>query len=57
MKSGVFVVPGAARFLCGSVVFVEGGSDACFRADDWPRAVPLRRLPTYLCRFRGPGVA
>jgi NAD(P)-dependent dehydrogenase (short-subunit alcohol dehydrogenase family) len=26
----------AADFMCGSVVFVDGGSDAILRADDWP---------------------
>lgn len=51
----VFMLSGSARFLCGSVVFVDGGSDAYFRPDDWPRAVPLRRLPGYLRRFRGSG--
>ncbi|MGY5309319.1 SDR family oxidoreductase [Nocardia gipuzkoensis] len=51
----VFMLSGSARFLCGSVVFVDGGSDAYFRADDWPRAVPLRRLPGYLRRFGGSG--
>ncbi|ORM34108.1 NAD-dependent epimerase [Williamsia sp. 1135] len=47
----VFMLSDAADFLCGSVIFVDGGSDAYFRADDWPRAVPLRRLPPYLLRF------
>jgi hypothetical protein len=32
-------------------VFVDGGTDAHFRAGDWPRAVPARRLPSYLVRF------
>ena len=48
----VFMLSGSADFLCGSVVFVDGGSDAFFRADDWPRAVPARRLPSYLWRSR-----
>jgi len=34
------------------VVFVDGGSDAYFRPDDWPRAVPTRRLLSYLRRTR-----
>lgn len=47
-----FMLSDSADFLCGSVVFVDGGSDAYFRADDWPNAVPARRLPSYLRRFR-----
>lgn len=42
----------AADFMTGSVVFVDGGTDAFFRADDWPRAVPLRSLPSYVRRMR-----
>ncbi|MEZ0363065.1 SDR family oxidoreductase [Mycobacterium sp. pUA109] len=48
----LFMLSEAADFLCGSVVFVDGGSDAYFRADDWPRAVPARRLLGYLLRMR-----
>lgn len=48
----VFMLSGSADFLCGSVVFVDGGSDAYFRADDWPRAVPARGLVPYLWRTR-----
>ncbi|VBA45652.1 SDR family oxidoreductase [Mycobacterium attenuatum] len=47
-----FLLSDSADFLCGSVVFVDGGSDAYFRADDWPKPVPARRLPGYLVRFR-----
>jgi NAD(P)-dependent dehydrogenase (short-subunit alcohol dehydrogenase family) len=25
-----------ARFFCGSVIFIDGGTDAFLRADDWP---------------------
>ncbi|MFV8051638.1 SDR family oxidoreductase [Mycobacterium sp. 48b] len=46
-----FMLSDSADFLCGSVVFVDGGSDAFFRPQDWPRAVPVRRLPQYLWRF------
>jgi NAD(P)-dependent dehydrogenase (short-subunit alcohol dehydrogenase family) len=48
----VFMLSDAADFLCGSIVFVDGGSDAYFRADDWPRPVPARRLWSYLRRTR-----
>jgi len=48
----VFMLGPSARFLCGSVVFVDGGSDAWFRADDWPRPVPLRALRRYFKRMR-----
>lgn len=48
----VFMLSDSADFLCGSVVFVDGGSDAYFRADDWPRPVPAKGLPSYLWRTR-----
>ena len=48
----VFMLSESASFLCGSVIFVDGGSDAYFRADDWPRPVPLRRIAVYLRRMR-----
>ncbi|GAA2364154.1 SDR family oxidoreductase [Saccharopolyspora halophila] len=48
----VFMLSDAADFLCGSVIFVDGGSDAYFRADAWPQSVPLRALLRYLRRMR-----
>lgn len=48
-----FMLSDAADFLCGSVVFVDGGTDAYFRSDDWPAAVPTHRIPGYLRRFKG----
>jgi len=48
----LFMLSDAADFLCGSVVFVDGGTDAYFRADDWPRPVPLYGLLPYLKRFK-----
>ncbi|MBS9534476.1 SDR family oxidoreductase [Mycobacterium sp. M1] len=48
----LFMLSDAAEFLCGSVIFVDGGSDAYFRADDWPTAVPVRRAVRYLLRMR-----
>jgi NAD(P)-dependent dehydrogenase (short-subunit alcohol dehydrogenase family) len=47
-----FMLSDSADFLCGSVIFVDGGTDAYFRADDWPKPVPARRLLGYLRRFR-----
>jgi NAD(P)-dependent dehydrogenase (short-subunit alcohol dehydrogenase family) len=49
-----FMLSDSADFLCGSVVFVDGGTDAYFRADDWPNALPAHRLFGYLRRFRTP---
>lgn len=48
-----FMLSDSADFLCGSIVFVDGGTDAYFRADDWPKAVPAHRLFRYLRRFKG----
>ena len=48
----VFMLSDAADFLCGSVVFVDGGSDAYFRAGDWPKPVPVYRLLPYFMRFK-----
>lgn len=50
----LFMLSDAAEFLCGSVIFVDGGTDAYFRADDWPKAPPAHGLPGYLRRFRRP---
>lgn len=36
-----FMLSPAARFACGSVVFVDGGSDAVLRTDDWPRSFEM----------------
>jgi NAD(P)-dependent dehydrogenase (short-subunit alcohol dehydrogenase family) len=47
----VFMLSDSADFLCGSVVFVDGGSDAYLRADDWPKRVGIVGLPRYLMRF------
>ncbi|PND59530.1 NAD-dependent epimerase [Mycobacterium sp. ENV421] len=49
----VFMLSDSADFLCGSVLFVDGGSDAYFRSDDWPGPVPARRLVPYLRKFKG----
>jgi NAD(P)-dependent dehydrogenase (short-subunit alcohol dehydrogenase family) len=35
-----YLVSGEATFFCGSVLFVDGGSDAAVRAEDFPSARP-----------------
>ncbi|WP_166555116.1 SDR family oxidoreductase [Mycolicibacterium sp. CBMA 226] len=47
-----FMLSESADFLCGSVIFVDGGTDAYFRPDDWPKGVPLRDIPRYVWRHR-----
>lgn len=32
----IFMLSPAARFACGSVIFVDGGADAMIRSDAWP---------------------
>lgn len=36
-----FLLSPAARFACGSVVYVDGGTDALTRPDDWPRTFTM----------------
>ena len=36
-----FLLSPVARFACGSVVYVDGGTDALLRTDDWPRSFTL----------------
>lgn len=48
----MFMLSDAADFLCGSEDFVDGGSDAYFRADVWPRVVGLPAIYRCLKRMR-----
>jgi NAD(P)-dependent dehydrogenase (short-subunit alcohol dehydrogenase family) len=43
----------AADFMCGSVVFVDGGTDAHFRGDDWPKTIPLHKMLSYIQHYPG----
>jgi Dehydrogenases with different specificities (related to short-chain alcohol dehydrogenases) len=43
----IFMLSPAANFMCGSVVFLDGGTDAYFRAGDWPRPIPAEDMPHY----------
>jgi len=47
----LFMLSDAADFLCGSVIFVDGGSDAYFGPDDWPTTLPATGLARYLWRM------
>ena len=31
----------SADFMCGSLVFVDGGSDALIRPNDWPKSLSI----------------
>ena len=37
----VFMLSPAARFACGSVIFVDGGADAMIRSDTWPETFSM----------------
>lgn len=47
----IFMLSPAANFMCGSVIFLDGGTDAYFRANDWPRAIPQEEVPDYLAKI------
>ena len=42
----------AADFMAGSVITVDGGTEALLRPTDWPAPLPLRRVPRMLRALR-----
>lgn len=46
----------AADYLTGSVITIDGGTEALIRAGNWPNAVRNRSLPRYAYRMLRPGV-
>ncbi|MFG1779365.1 SDR family oxidoreductase [Micromonospora sp. NPDC049048] len=47
-----FMLSPAADFLCGSVIFLDGGSDAWFRTDDWPASTGPAGVLRYVRRAK-----
>jgi NAD(P)-dependent dehydrogenase (short-subunit alcohol dehydrogenase family) len=48
----MFMLSDAAEFLCGAVIFLDGGSDAYFRSDHWPSPLSVVGTPRYLLRAK-----
>lgn len=53
----VLMLSPAADFLCGSVIYVDGGTDAYFRADAWPSSSSVASIPKWFLRMRAFGAA
>lgn len=45
-----FMLSDSADFMTGSILFMDGGTDAWFRADDWPKPLGLTKVGAYMKR-------
>ncbi|MDY6076188.1 SDR family oxidoreductase [Mobiluncus sp.] len=48
----LFMLSPAANFLCGSVIFMDGGTDAWFRANDFPLPLAPEQMAHYQERYQ-----
>lgn len=48
----LFMLSPAANFLCGSVIFLDGGTDAWYRANDFPLPLAPEQMEHFMTRYQ-----